>query len=55
MLSAAARRESRRSHRNQAGNALESLVGVRTRQIQRKLRSVTTLPEAGAAGEALEE
>lgn len=31
---------------NQAGNALESLVGVRTRQIQRKLRSVTTLPEA---------
>ena len=40
---------------NQAGNALESLVGVRTRQIQRKLRSVTTLPEAGAAGEALEE
>ncbi|MFR1784601.1 MAG: hypothetical protein ACLSWY_00520 [Ruthenibacterium lactatiformans] len=36
------------------GNALESLVGVRTRQIQRKLRSVTTLPE-GAAGEALEE
>ena len=40
---------------NQAGNALESLVGVRTRQIQRKLRSVTTLPEAGATGEALEE
>ena len=40
---------------NQAGNALESLVGVRTRQIQRKLRSVTTLPEAGAAGETLEE
>ena len=33
---------------NQAGNALESLVGVRTRQIQRKLRSVTTLPDAGA-------
>lgn len=32
---------------NQAGNALESLVGVRTRQIQRKLRSVTTLPGSG--------
>ena len=29
---------------NQAGNELESLIGVRTRQIQRRLRSVTTLP-----------
>lgn len=29
---------------NQASNELETLVGVRTRQIQRKLREVTTLP-----------
>lgn len=29
----------------QAGNELEKLVGVRTRQIQRKLRGVTALPE----------
>jgi len=29
----------------QANNELDKLVGVRTRQIQRKLRSVTTLPE----------
>ena len=47
--------EQAQTRSNQAGNALESLVGVRTRQIQRKLRSVTTLPEAGAAGETLEE
>ena len=29
----------------QANNELDKLVGVRTRQIQRKLRSITTLPE----------
>ncbi|WP_367925454.1 DNA recombination protein RmuC [uncultured Ruthenibacterium sp.] len=31
----------------QAGSELEKLVGVRTRQIQRKLRGVTALPEFG--------
>lgn len=31
---------------NQASNELEKLVGVRTRQIQRKLKDVTTLPES---------
>ncbi len=30
---------------NQASNELEKLVGVRTRQIQRKLRAVTQLPQ----------
>lgn len=35
---------------NQAGSELESLVGVRTRQIQRRLQAVTQLPEpAGGA------
>ena len=29
----------------QAGSELDKLVGVRTRQIQNKLRSVQTLPE----------
>ena len=33
----------------QAGSELDSLVGVRTRQIQRRLRSVSTLPEESAA------
>lgn len=33
----------------QAGSELDKLVGVRTRQIQSKLRSVQTLPEAEAA------
>ena len=32
----------------QAGNELDKLVGVRTRQIQRKLAQVTSLPEAEA-------
>ena len=33
----------------QAGNELDKLVGVRTRQIQRKLAQVTSLPEAESA------
>lgn len=33
---------------NQASNDLENLVGVRTRQIQRRLRGVTLLPDAQA-------
>lgn len=33
----------------QVGGDLDKLVGVRTRQIQRRLRSVTELPEAQAA------
>ena len=33
----------------QAGSELDNLVGVRTRQIQRRLRSVSTLPEETAA------
>ncbi len=33
----------------QAGSELDKLVGVRTRQIQRKLATVTTLPEAEAS------
>ena len=33
----------------QAGNELDKLVGVRTRQIQRKLASVTSLPDSEAA------
>lgn len=33
----------------QAGSELDNLVGVRTRQIQRRLRSVSTLPEESAA------
>ena len=33
----------------QAGNELDKLVGVRTRQIQRKLAQVTSLPEAEAS------
>ena len=36
----------------QAGSELEKLVGVRTRQIQRRLRSVTALPESGAGEES---
>jgi Uncharacterized protein conserved in bacteria len=39
---------------NQANDELDKLVGVRTRQIQRKLRTVTALPEE-TAGVALEE
>lgn len=34
---------------NQASDELENLVGVRTRQIQRKLKKVTTLPTAAVA------
>ena len=33
----------------QAGNELDKLVGVRTRQIQRRLAQVTSLPEAEAS------
>ena len=33
----------------QAGSELDKLVGVRTRQIQRRLSAVTKLPEAQAA------
>ena len=33
----------------QAGNELDKLVGVRTRQIQRRLATVTSLPESEAA------
>ncbi len=33
----------------QAGNELDKLVGVRTRQIQRRLANVTSLPESEAA------
>lgn len=36
--------EQAQSRIEQAGNELEKLVGVRTRQINRKLRNVTTLP-----------
>ena len=36
-------------HLEQAGSELDNLVGVRTRQIQRRLRSVSTLPEETAA------
>ena len=36
----------------QAGSELEKLVGVRTRQIQRRLRSVTALPESDAGEES---
>ncbi len=35
-----------------AGADLEKLVGVRTRQIQRKLRTVTALPQGGEAEDA---
>ncbi len=35
---------------NQASNELEKLVGVRTRQIQRKLRAVTQLPQEEQEG-----
>ncbi len=35
----------------QAGSELENLVGVRTRQIQRKLQAVTLLPEPGQPGQ----
>ena len=34
---------------DQAFNALDKPVGVRTRQIQRRLAQVTSLPEAEAA------
>ena len=34
----------------QVGNELDKLVGVRTRQIQRKLANVTSLPDGEAAG-----
>lgn len=37
---------------NQASNELEKLVGVRTRQIQRKLRAVTQLPQTDEANES---
>ncbi len=37
--------EATQSKINQANNELEKLVGVRTRQIQRKLNNVLTLPE----------
>ena len=40
---------------NQASDELENLVGVRTRQIQRKLKKVTSLPTAAALLEAAEE
>lgn len=40
---------------NQASNDLEKLVGVRTRQIQRKLRGVTSLTPGANAEEAEEE
>ncbi|MEG0338523.1 MAG: DNA recombination protein RmuC [Oscillospiraceae bacterium] len=36
---------------NQAGNELESLIGVRTRQIQRRLRSVTDTKEVNSIEE----
>ena len=36
---------------NQASSELEKLVGVRTRQIQRKLRAVTQLPQDGSGAE----
>ncbi len=36
---------------SQAGSELESLVGVRTRQIQRKLQAVTRLPELEGGAE----
>ena len=41
--------EQAQSRIEQAGSELEKLVGVRTRQIQRKLRSVTMLPGAAEA------
>lgn len=40
---------------NQASNELEKLVGVRTRQIQRKLRAVTQLPQGEDSEEDLED
>lgn len=43
--------EQAQSRIEQAGSELEKLVGVRTRQIQRKLRSVTMLPGASEDGE----
>jgi DNA recombination protein RmuC len=39
----------------QAGNELEKLVGVRTRQIQRRLRSVTAMPQLGEAAQSTDE
>ncbi len=39
----------------QVGSELEKLVGTRTRQIQRRLRSVTALPDNAAAGLPLAE
>ncbi len=41
--------ERTQSRLNQAGAELDKLVGVRTRQIQRKLKDVTVLPEQRAA------
>ena len=38
---------------NQASSELENLVGVRTRQIQRKLQQVTLLPGEGDGAENL--
>ncbi|WP_418666679.1 DNA recombination protein RmuC [Allofournierella sp.] len=38
---------------NQASSELENLVGVRTRQIQRRLRQVTELPSADAPAQIL--
>ena len=40
--------EKAQQHLNQVGSDLETLSGVRTRQIQRALRDVTTAPEAQA-------
>ena len=43
--------EQAQSRIEQAGSELEKLVGVRTRQIQRKLKSVTMLPDSAGAPE----
>ena len=37
---------------NQASSELENLVGVRTRQIQRKLQAVTQLPQEDAPSDS---
>ena len=37
---------------DQASGELDKLVGVRTRQIQRKLRTVTALPQGGETEDA---
>lgn len=43
--------EQAQSRINQAGNELENLIGVRTRQIQRRLRSVTDTKEVSSIEE----